>query len=243
METLNHYYYESSFKQDAIISLPSDTTKHIVTVLRMNVGQEIILCNGLGDAAKCIITIADKRNCQVKITALKHYPKAENSLHLALSFTKNSSRNEWLLEKATELGLSQITPLICQRSEKVFIKQERWKNILVSAMLQSQQYYLPTFNTVIPFEQFITQHPNESQKFIAHCEQGYERKQLSKCLSNQSGALVLIGPEGDFSPKEIELAYAHKFEGVALGHQRLRTETAAMAVCSYYALLENEKNI
>jgi len=156
---------------------------------------------------------------------------------LAVAPTKMNDRYEWFLEKATEIGIDSITPIICDHSERKVIKTERFDKILQSAMKQSLSYYLPTLHPLISFKEFIKQDFSD-QLFIAHCEDT-ERKSLKQALQPKQDVIILIGPEGDFSTKEIELAIAKSFSPVTLGNTRLRTETAAI-VATYSVAFINE---
>lgn len=216
-----------------ILSLEENTARHVVQVLRMMSGEQLQLTDGKGRTAMATIVEAGKKNCRVQTGEVLQQPPPEFQLHLGVAFTKNASRNEWLLEKATELGVRRIYPLITKRSEAPRIKAERWQGILLSAMLQSQQYYLPELTEPTRLETVL---PETSElKLIAHCETDRERT-LPSALPLKKSALILIGPEGDFTPDEISLAMQQGFQGLFLGHTRLRTETAAMAACAFLQL-------
>ena len=154
------------------------------------------------------------------------FPKPEKSITIAISLVKNASRFEWFLEKATEIGVTTIIPLLCQRTEKQHFRTERMNGIVISAMLQSKQVWLPELKNPTPFKETVTQ-SDEKSKFIAHCETDKEKLQLTT-IKKEESSIILIGPEGDFSPEEISLAKINHFIPVALGETRLRTETAGM---------------
>ena len=227
---------------NANIILEEATSKHVVQVLRMQIGDSFYLTDGNGIKAEVVITATQKKRCEVTISSIEKVAPKTSGLSIAIAFTKNASRNEWFLEKATELGVVAIIPIQTKRSEKVFFKEERWNTILVTAMLQSQQFYLPKLYPVQPIGQFFTNPAfKKTQQFIAHCMESDQKFSLSVAMNKTEDALVLIGPEGDFTPEEVHLAMQASYLPVQLGHTRLRTETAAMAVCSLYNLLD-EKN-
>jgi len=240
MSGLAFFYHNSEFTSNSTLQLSEETAKHVVQVLRMREGEKIALNNGQGQSAEATIISAEKKRCSVQINEVHQFSKAAFGLHLCVAFTKNASRNEWLLEKATELGVSSITPIISARTEREKFRIDRWQNILISAMLQSQQYYLPQLNEATKFEHILNNHDNTEQKLIAHCEAALERTPIAQLIAPKKNTVILIGPEGDFTTDEIKLASQHQFEGTILCTQRLRTETAAMAVCAHFNLLNNE---
>jgi 16S rRNA (uracil1498-N3)-methyltransferase len=215
-----------------------EESKHIVKVLRKNGGDILFVTNGLGFLFKTEITLASENKCQVKIVSFEKQQRPKPELHLAVAPTKMNERYEWFLEKATEIGVSEITPIICDHSERKVLKTERMEKILLSAMKQSNQYFLPKLNEPIAFREFVSKEYN-GLKFIAHCEET-DKKSLKSQLLPDKDCLIMIGPEGDFSEKEINLALEEKFMPVALGETRLRTETAAI-VASQSVVFFNEK--
>lgn len=239
MAHLPFFYQETALQNGTILSLNEETAKHIVQVLRKKIGDQVIINNGKGDTA--IVTLMDvaKKKCSVLINEVNHYPKPQFGLHLCVAFTKNTSRNEWLLEKACELGVMSIRPIISQRTEREKYREDRWQNILISAMMQSQQYYLPTLYPATKLEHIVIEHAATDQKLIAHCEADFERTTIATALQSQKNTVILIGPEGDFSPEEIQMSMQKGFKGITLCTQRLRTETAAMSVCAYFNLLNH----
>lgn len=240
MSGLAFFYHNCEFTNNSTLQLSEESAKHVVQVLRMKEGEQIALNNGNGQSAEATIISAEKKRCSVQINQVHHFSKATYGLHLCVAFTKNASRNEWLLEKATELGVSSITPIISTRTEREKFRIDRWQNILISAMLQSQQYFLPQLNEATKFEHILKQHENTERKLIAHCEPDFDRAPIASLIAAKQDTVILIGPEGDFSPDEINLAMQNNFKGTILCEQRLRTETAAMAVCAYFNLLNNE---
>ena len=234
--TLPIFYYPQDYSRPQMM-MEGDVVKHIAQVLRMKTGDQLQLTDGKGTVTDVSINSISKKTVEVNIASTKKYDQPNPQLHLAIAFTKNASRNEWLLEKATELGVTTIQPLITKRSERVHTKEDRWQNILVSAMLQSQQYHLPILEKPKELKLVIAETKAEAIKLIAHCEYGIERQQISVLLIPDNNTVALIGPEGDFTREEIEMAMQNDFTGIDLGSNRLRTETAAMAVCAYFKMM------
>lgn len=216
-------------------SFSKEESKHIVKVLRKKVGDLLNITNGIGDLFTAEIIIAEVKNCVVTIISKTTQKPTEYKLHLAVAPTKMNDRYEWFIEKATEIGVSSITPIICDHSERKIIKIHRFEKILQSAMKQSLNYYLPKLNEPIAFKDFIKQEL-KGLLFIAHCEET-NRKSLKKELKPNQDITILIGPEGDFSHKEIEQALKYNFTPVTLGDTRLRTETAAIVACHSVAFV------
>ncbi|MFD0988491.1 16S rRNA (uracil(1498)-N(3))-methyltransferase [Mariniflexile jejuense] len=210
-------------------SFEKEESKHIVKVLRKAVGDTLHITNGSGWLFTAEVAIPNINKCVVTIIAKEKQQKHNYSLHLAVAPTKMNDRYEWFLEKATEIGIDTITPIICDHSERKIIKPERFEKILQSAMKQSLSCYMPKLNEATAFKEFISQ-DFEDDLFIAHCEET-DRKSLKQQLKPKQNITILIGPEGDFSSKEIELAIKNKFIPVTLGKTRLRTETAAIVAC------------
>jgi len=224
---LPFFYKEDINPTTANVVLDEDTSKHIVQVLRMKVGEQLQLTNGKGDLFTAEIIDDNRKKCTVTILTTDHEPQI-TKITIAISLIKSNSRFEWFLEKATEIGVTSIIPLICERTEKPAFKFERSNGILISAMLQSQQSWLPVLQEPQKFATFIGQ-ANQEQKFIAHCIDENNKQQLAVQPINQlTSKLILIGPEGDFTKEEIELALKHDFIPVSLGNTRLRTETAGI---------------
>lgn len=228
--------YDASQKK---IVLEEETSKHIVQVLRMKVGEKINLTDGNGNLLTAEISDDHKKHCEVEIKALSHEQRAARQITIAISLLKNPSRFEWFLEKATEIGVNEIIPLICERTEKEKFRYERMKGILTSAMLQSQQCWLPLLHEPVKFENAIMKQFENGKKFIAHCDTG-NKQSISQLACRQAGfpnstfqnSLILIGPEGDFTKEEIELALQHHFIAVSLGDTRLRSETAGIVAAT-----------
>ncbi len=223
--TLPFFYlsnYDGTQKQ---IVLDEDTSKHIVQVLRMKKGEQLNLTDGKGSLLTCGIIAEHKRHCEVEVLSSVIYPLSSKKITIAISLLKNSNRFEWFLEKATEIGVSEIIPIICERTEKEKFRYERMNAICISAMLQSQQCWLPVLYEPVEFSNVVG-HSVAEKKFIAYCDEGV-KTQLTNQLINHS-TIILIGPEGDFTPKEIEWALQQQFIPVTLGETRLRTETAGV---------------
>lgn len=216
-------------------SFSKEESKHITKVLRKKEGDILHITNGNGWLFTAEISIANIKNCIATIVEKELQPNRKYELHLAVAPTKMNDRYEWFLEKATEIGIDSITPILCDHSERKFIKHERFEKILQSAMKQSLNCYLPKLNNVIKFSDFIKQ-DLKGQLFIAHCEET-DRKSLKKEIQPNQEITILIGPEGDFSVKEIETAIQNKFIPVTLGTTRLRTETAAIVACHSVAFI------
>ncbi len=212
-----------------LITLDEDTSKHMINVLRMQKGEEVVLTDGKGRKAKAFIVDDNRKKCMVEISAIATEEERQPKIAIGISLIKNSSRFEWFLEKAAEIGVSEIIPLICARTEKEKFRHDRMRNILVSAMLQSRQCWLPVLHEPMEIKNAIEL--SFEQKFIAHCEKT-GKQPLSSQLRNSSSQLILIGPEGDFTREEIESATANHFIPASLGDTRLRTETAGMVAAT-----------
>jgi 16S rRNA (uracil1498-N3)-methyltransferase len=212
-------------------------SKHIFKVLRKKEGDRVHITNGKGFLfISEIISISD-RKCIVKILDFQEEAPTKFKLHLAVAPTKMNDRFEWFLEKATEIGIHEITPIICEHSERKVINVDRFEKILVAAMKQSNQYFLPVLNELVSFKDFMQKKHGENI-FIAHCHEN-QKRDLFNSLKTKENTLILIGPEGDFSEKEVKTALDKKFIPVSLGSNRLRTETAAM-VATHTVILKNE---
>ena len=229
------FYHPEINETSEHFTFPKEESRHIAKVLRKTEGDTLNITNGKGWLFKAEITIADQKNCQVKIINKELQPKRAYSLHLAVAPTKVNDRYEWFLEKVTEIGIDSITPIICNHSERKVIKPERFEKILQSAMKQSLNCYLPKLNETISFKEFLNKE-HSGQLYIAHCEET-ERRSLKQELKPKVDTIILIGPEGDFSVKEIEMALEQNFIPVTLGNTRLRTETAAIVACHTAALI------
>ncbi|MEN3322282.1 16S rRNA (uracil(1498)-N(3))-methyltransferase [Mariniflexile soesokkakense] len=216
-------------------SFEKEESKHIVKVLRKSVGDTLHITNGYGWLFTAEVAIPNINKCVVTVISKSQQPKRNYNLHLAVAPTKMNDRYEWFLEKATEIGIDSITPIICDHSERKVIKPERFEKILQSAMKQSLSCDMPKLKEAISFKDFISQEFT-GDLFIAHCEET-DRKLLKQQLKPKQNITILIGPEGDFSTNEIDLALNNKFIPVTLGETRLRTETAAIVACHSVAFI------
>ena len=229
-------FYNPDIKQGAdTFIFDKDESKHIIKVLRKKEGDNIFITNGLGYLFESKITSDSEKKCEVKITKKTFQEPNSFYTHIAVAPTKMNDRMEWFLEKATEIGIHEITPIICDHSERKVFKIDRAEKIIQAAMKQSLHFYLPKINEPITLSEFVKKE-FDGQKFIAHCEET-EKKSFQKEVLKNGKITILIGPEGDFSIKEINLARANQFIPVTLGNTRLRTETAALAACHTIALL------
>jgi 16S rRNA (uracil1498-N3)-methyltransferase len=210
-------------------TMSETSSKHCIQVLRMDVGENIEITNGQGGLFHASIQIAHKKNTLVTITKAIQIERPKQKLHVGISLLKNAVRLEWLFEKATEMGITNITALVCERTIHERFKTERMQQIIQSAMIQSQQTWLPILTEPMPFQQFIEQ-ATAIQKLIAHCEP--LNKTSIKSIEASEDLVLLIGPEGDFTPSEIEAAISKNFTPIDLGPTRLRTETAGIFALS-----------
>ncbi len=213
-----------------VYTLTEEESKHCIRVLRLKKGDIIYLTDGKGNLCQTSIIDDNPKRCMVNVVSVQnYYGKRDYKLHLAVAPTKNMVRLEWFLEKATEIGIDEITPLLCEHSERVVIKTERLNKVITAAMKQSLKAYHPQLNEPVKFKDFIT-HASEDEKYIAWCDTE-PAVHLKNFYHKGKDVIVLIGPEGDFSPAEVQLAKDHGFVPVSLGKSRLRTETAALATC------------
>ncbi len=232
---LPFFYKEDIDITASTIVLDEPTSKHIVQVLRMQNGEQLQITNGKGNLFTCAITDNNKKKCIVTIIKTSEIANLKSKITIAISLLKNLTRFEWFLEKSTEIGVTQIIPLICQRTEKTTFKFERLNNILISAMLQSQQCWLPKLIQPKQFSHVAIEQFNATNKFIAHCLDEENKQMLIHQLSTINHQLICIGPEGDFTKQEIEIALQNNFMAVSLGNTRLRTETAGIVAATILA--------
>ncbi|MDB5142460.1 MAG: rRNA ((1498)-N(3))-methyltransferase [Mucilaginibacter sp.] len=214
----------------SIYYLNEEESKHCIRVLRLQAGDKVQLIDGIGNFYTAAITDAHPKRTQLQIVSVqKDFHKRNHYLHIAIAPTKNIERLEWFLEKATEIGIDEISLIICQRSERKEAKADRLNKIITSAIKQSIKAYHPVLNEPLALNKLLAT-PFQGQKFIAHCEPG-DRLTLKNELKPLGKYLILIGPEGDFTPKEIDDALNNDFKAITLGESRLRTETAALEAC------------
>ena len=231
---LPFFYTDQFLESQSIIALNEETSKHVAQVLRMQNGAQLQLTDGKGHSATATIIDNNKKQCRVQTAGDIIVTAPPSADTIAISLVKNAHRFEWFLEKATEIGIGRIVPLLCTRTEKQHFRHDRMKGILVSAMLQSQQSWLPQLEEPVRFNEFMKRETS-SQKFIAHCEED-ERAPLSQQLEAGRANVICIGPEGDFTIDEIYLATSTGFLPVTLGNTRLRTETAGIVAATLLSL-------
>lgn len=224
-----HVFYTPDITSNQY-TLNEEESRHCSKVLRLTIGDIIHLIDGKGGLYEAEITGMNKKNVQLTvINKQTEFGKRNHYLHIAIAPTKNIDRLEWFLEKATEIGIDEITPIICDRSERKIVKEERLEKVITSAVKQSLTAYHPKLNPTISFAELMKQNSN-GEKFIAHCIEG-EKPFINQLTKSHQSYLILIGPEGDFSPTEVEIALQNGYKAVTLGNTRLRTETAALAAC------------
>lgn len=219
--------------------LGEDEARHCIQVLRKQVGDTLHFVDGLGTQYEGEIVEAGKKKCVLAIKKKTAFPQKDKvQVQIAIAPTKNIDRLEWFLEKATEIGITEITPILCHRSERKRIRVDRLQKRILAAMKQSLQAFLPQLNELEKLESFLKRIKNDGdnvQRLIAHCEDGNDIHLKEKYQAGKN-VIILIGPEGDFSPKEIEMAQEAGFEPINLGVNRLRTETAGIVACHIIAL-------
>ncbi|OFX34022.1 MAG: 16S rRNA (uracil(1498)-N(3))-methyltransferase [Bacteroidetes bacterium GWA2_32_17] len=229
-----HLFYNSVIS-DNIINLNEEESKHCIRVLRLKSNDIVWVTDGNGKMYKTSIIDDNKNKCVLNIIeTIDNYNQRKYKLHLAISPLQNSERLEWFVEKATESGIDEITPILCEHSERKNINVERLKKVAVSAMKQSLKAYLPKINPLVKYNDFIKNDFN-GLKGIAYCTD--ERQHITDWYKKNSDCLILIGPEGDFSQKEIDFALQYKYTVISLGNSRLRTETAAITACMVFNFL------
>ena len=239
-----HLFYTPDISSNTY-TLNEEESKHSIRVLRLKIGDKVVLIDGKGGWYEAVIKEDNPKNCVVNITETKkEFGKRNIHLHIAIAPTKNMDRLEWFTEKATEIGIDEITTLDCQNIERTVVKTDRLNKVAVSAIKQSLKTYLPKINEITELKKLIASHTNfTGQKFIAHCypslsEKGEDKRlHLKELYKKGNNALILIGPEGDFSVEEVKLALNNGFKEISLGSSRLRTETAAMYACTTVNIL------
>ncbi len=239
-------FYTNNIKNN-VAELPQEEAMHCLKALRKKVGDEIQFVDGQGNWYKGKIIGTGKKTVSIGIESIiENYNSRNHYLHIAIAPTKNINRLEWFLEKSTEFGIDEITPLLCDHSERKKIRLDRLEKVVIAAMKQSLKAYLPKINDLTSFKDFLKTQNNlentaESQKFIAHCQDGFsdEKLHLKNKALNKSKITILIGPEGDFSSTEVELALSQNFQEISLGKERLRTETAGLAACHIVNLINS----
>jgi 16S rRNA (uracil1498-N3)-methyltransferase len=220
------FFFEENLPDNNQFILSEDTSRHITQVLRMKNGDNISITNGNGKILSAEIIHTDKKKTEIKVLSEQLISPTEPNIAIAISLIKNNNRFEWFIEKATEIGVSAIIPIICKRTEKNHFREDRIKSIAISAMLQSGQAWPPQISSPVRINEIIKDEAY-SQKFIAHCMEE-EKKDLSDITDKKSSRIILIGPEGDFTKEEVGEAIQQNFVPVTLGETRLRTETAGL---------------
>ncbi len=229
------FYNPNISESDSTFSFDKDESRHIVKVLRKKEGDTLNITNGKGWLFNAKLILANQKQCEATIVEKSLQKKRDFTLHIAIAPTKMNERFEWFLEKATEIGIEEITPILCDNSERKVIKTERFEKIIQSAMKQSLNFYLPKLNLFTSFKDFIEKDAY-GLKFIAHCED-IDKQTLKSQLKPNKDCIILIGPEGDFSSVEINQALQSNFKPISLGETRLRTETAGIVACHSVAFV------
>jgi 16S rRNA (uracil1498-N3)-methyltransferase len=221
------FYFPELDPAQSMSTMDEESSRHIVQVLRMKAGEELRITDGKGNLSLSVIRDPNKKKCMVSHLSFDHQYPPKRKIAIGISLIKNGVRFEWFLEKAAEIGISEIIPMICERTEKKDLRPDRMKSILVSAMLQSQQSWLPEMMEPMKFRN-VLEISRHHQKFIAYVSDRHEAHLSDLINSNLDSQIVLIGPEGDFTIEEIDLALLHNFLPASLGTNRLRTETAGL---------------
>ncbi len=217
-------------------TLPEDESKHCIRVLRLTQGSSLHITDGKGNLFCCTVEDPHPKRCRIRVVEhLSEYDKLPYELTMAVAPTKNSDRYEWFLEKATEIGIKEVYPLLTSHSERKVVKHEREQRVITAAMKQSLKAYHPTLHPLTPIAELLKMEFN-GDKFIAHCEPSDQKRPLPELIQKGVATMVLVGPEGDFSPEEIAMALENGFREVSLGTQRLRTETAAVVATTMVAI-------
>ncbi|MFD1552636.1 16S rRNA (uracil(1498)-N(3))-methyltransferase [Putridiphycobacter roseus] len=235
MKTSKHTFFCNNLND---LNLPPDESHHAVGVLRLKSGNHINVTDGKGNFALVKIIEPSKKNLTFEIVEKFQQAKPTTNIHIAIAPTKSNDRIEFFLEKATEIGITEITPILSANSERKKINTERWEKILIAASKQSNNHHFPILNELTKLHDFIKENNSENtQYYIAHCEADKPRTELKDEQITQKNNCILIGPEGDFNLEEINLAITNKFKPVSLGKTRLRTETAGIVACHILNLI------
>lgn len=229
---LPFFYSALSGKPGDKLTMPEEGSKHIVSVLRMGIGDRLHLTDGKGLLMTATIVNDHKKRCEVEVTEVESQSPTKKSITIAISLLKNTSRFEWFLEKATEIGISSIIPLICERTEKQSFRMDRMQGVIESATLQSRQWWMPVLEEPVKFTTLLNRGLHGTKGLIAHCLEEEKALLAEKVKQEISPIQLLIGPEGDFTPAEIQSALKAGYEPVSLGNTRLRTETAGIVAAA-----------
>ncbi|MBN2521962.1 MAG: 16S rRNA (uracil(1498)-N(3))-methyltransferase [Bacteroidales bacterium] len=221
--------------------LNDDEALHCISALRLKSGDHVYLTDGRGNLSEAVIEAIDRKKVLVHVeNTITAYNKRKYYLHIAIAPTKSIDRFEWFIEKATEIGIDEITPIITDHSERKKIRLDRTEKIMIAAMKQSIKAYKPKLNSLTGFGEFVEKQYNECKLYIAHCHE-MEKSNLYSIYPANSDVLILIGPEGDFSEKEIEHAMSRCYRSISLGNSRLRTETAGIVACHSISLINQSE--
>ena len=229
------FYLSELSKSSKTAQFSNEESKHIYKVLRKKIGDNIVITNGKNLLFEGIISEISKNECLVNINNIKKRTPLPYSIHVGISLLKSNERFEWFLEKANEIGVTEITPLICERTEKKFINEKRFNKILISSMKQSLKTFLPKLNPLKKLTDFFNME-SKNELFIAHCNDS-KKNLLYKSIKPNSLNTILIGPEWDFTKKEIAICNQNKFQNVSLGDTRLRAETAGIVACHTFSII------
>ncbi len=228
-------FYTPDISNEKTYTLSESESKHAIRVLRLKKDNNIILVDGKGNFFESTIINDHPKKCEVSILKIRKEKKLKPKLHIAIAPTKNNDRTEWFIEKCTEIGIKEITPILCSHSERKQIKQERLIKTAISAMKQSLKATLPLINELTSISDIIDL-PFDGEKYIAHCYKE-NQKHFKAVYTKEKNSLILIGPEGDFSEEEVTLAIEKGFEPISFGENRLRTETAGVVACTAFNLM------
>ncbi|HNQ69258.1 MAG TPA: 16S rRNA (uracil(1498)-N(3))-methyltransferase [Bacteroidales bacterium] len=230
-------FYDPDISGDYHI-LNEEESKHCSKVLRLKNNEEVFITDGKGNLYKSVIAeITSKKTILKIVSTITDFEKRDYYLHIAIAPTKNNDRIEWFVEKATEIGVDEITPVICKNSERKIIKTDRLNRIAEAAMKQSLKAYHPKINEPLDFAMLLNQCEKYNQNFIAYCDEISDKQYLGKIIKPKSSSIILIGPEGDFNKEEIQMAKSTGFTIVSLGKSRLRTETAGVVACDIVSVV------
>jgi 16S rRNA (uracil1498-N3)-methyltransferase len=234
MYTAKHTFFCQSIDEGI---LSAEESNHAVRVLRLQEGNNITIIDGKGQTALVEVTAANKRQLSFKIIERQQLPAKTNQIHIASAPTKNMDRFSFFIEKVIEIGIDQITPIVTTNSERKALNEDKVRKNAISALKQSGNLFLPKIDDLTNFKDFITNQSNHNQRFIAHCDSDTDKIELKQVLDPKKNIVILIGPEGDFTSEEINLAKQNKFNPVSLGESRFRTETAGIVACHTVQLI------
>ena len=238
---MNIFFNKQLLRSTDEIIFSKDEAKHIIKVLRKNIGDEIMVTNGEGLQWNGSISSIDIKSVKARKLNATLIPKTKENIHIAISLIKSTSRMEWFIEKATEIGVNEITPIICFNSERKSLNFNRCQKIMISAMKQSKRFFIPKLNPIIPIKEFLELESGDSDIYIAHCHD-LERKLVNQLGFINSKVKIMIGPEGDFSIDEINFSISKGAIPISLGLNRLRTETAGILAVNNFIIQKHILN-